>query len=163
MSSWTSLSSLENLSGTKADDWNVQIQLRTTRDDPAGTPTWGPWQTLVIGDYTARGFQFRAVLSGVSTNITPSIVDLAAEIDMPDRIEAGDDIVVPAAGLRVTFTPAFNALKGLGIAAQDLATGDRAEITNKGKTGFDIAFKNSGGAGVQRTFDYVAKGYGYAG
>ena len=39
-----------------------------------------------------------------------------------------------------------------------MASGDKYAISNKSKTGFDIAFQNSGGSGVSRTFDYVAKG-----
>jgi hypothetical protein len=40
-----------------------------------------------------------------------------------------------------------------------MATGDNYTISNKSVTGFEIAFTNSGGSGVNRTFDYIAKGY----
>jgi hypothetical protein len=32
-------------------------------------------------------------------------------------------------------------------------------LTNKTINGFDLAFKNSGGTGISKTFDYIAKGY----
>ena len=82
------------------------------------------------------------------------------QVDMPDRVEGGNDLVVTTAGLHVDFDPPFIALRGFGIAAQDLATGDRAVITGKDESGFDIIFRDSGGSPVERTFDYVAKGYG---
>jgi hypothetical protein len=87
---------------------------------------------------------------------------LSVEVDMPDRVEAGDDIVVPVAGLRIEFTPPFKTLRGVAIAAQNMATGDRYEIptVQKDETGFFIRFFSSNGSGVQRTMDYVAKGYG---
>ena len=52
-------------------------------------------------------------------------------------------------------------LQGLGISAQSLATGDFYELTSKSATGFTIKFKNSSGSVVDRSYDYVAKGYGY--
>ena len=39
-----------------------------------------------------------------------------------------------------------------------MASGDKYAISSKSKTGFNIAFQNSSGSGVSRTFDYVAKG-----
>jgi hypothetical protein len=39
-----------------------------------------------------------------------------------------------------------------------MASGDKYAITGKSKTGFNIAFQNSSGTGISRTFDYVAKG-----
>ncbi|MEO1223785.1 MAG: phage tail protein [Pseudomonadota bacterium] len=163
MSSWASLAAVESLSGTTASEWDAEVQLRFTSEDPGGSPVWSAWQTLVIGDYAARAFEFRILLSGISTNISPNIIDLEVTVDMPDRIEAGDDLIVPAGGLRIDFAPAFRVLSGLGTAAQDMATGDRVAITNKSRTGFDVRFFDNGGVGVQRTLDYVAKGYGYAG
>ena len=55
---------------------------------------------------------------------------------------------------------AFNLLNSIAItlSVQDIASGDKYAITSKSKTGFNIAFTNSGGTGVSRTFDYVAKG-----
>ena len=44
------------------------------------------------------------------------------------------------------------------LSVQDMASGDKYAITNKSITGFDIAFQNSSGTGISRTFDYVAKG-----
>ena len=62
--------------------------------------------------------------------------------------------------LAITFANAFYATPSLGIAAQNMATGDYFTISSKSATGFSIAFLNSSASGVDRTFDYVAKGYG---
>lgn len=50
---------------------NAQIQVRTTNDDPAGSPTWGAWNWLVTADYNARAFQFQLLLS--ATDVTYNI------------------------------------------------------------------------------------------
>ena len=60
----------------------------------------------------------------------------------------------------ITYTNPFYAVPSIGIAAQNLATGDFFTITSKTVSGFTINFKNSSGSAVDRTFDYIAKGYG---
>jgi len=94
--------------------------------------------------------------------VTPAVSTLTLTIDMPDRVIAQNDLVsgTGGGGLAVTFTPAFRVLHGIGIAGQNMLTGDRAIITSKSATGFTIRFTDSGGTTVSRTFDYVAKGYG---
>jgi hypothetical protein len=146
--------------GVDASQWDVTVEVRATSDDPSGSPVWSAWAPLVIGDVTARAFQFRAVLNSYDPAVTPLVSGLAVTVDMPDRVLAGNDIAVPAAGLAIPFTPPFRALQGVAVSAEGLATGDRYEITAKSQAGFTIRFFNSAGAGVARTFDYVAKGYG---
>jgi hypothetical protein len=93
---------------------------------------------------------------------SPSISSLSVTVDMPDRVTSGDDITsgTDAGGKVVNFVPAFKAVPALGIAAQNLTSGDYYEIVSKTASGFTIRFKNSGGTVVDRTFDYTAVGYG---
>ena len=148
--------------GTSSDlgDTNVVMQLSTTDDDPAASPTWGAWQDFIVGDYEARAFRFRALLSTETSNATPRIANLSVTADMPDRVIASNDIVSGTGGKAVVFTPAFKALSGLGISAQGLATGDYYDITLKDQDGFTIEFFNSAATSIDITFDYVARGYG---
>ena len=142
------------------DNTDIELQVRTTDDDPSGSPTWSDWQVFSVGDYSARAFEFRARLTSGDSQASPVVSALTVTVDMPDRVLSGDDISSGAASHAVTFSPAFKEAPAIGIAAQNLATGDFYEITNKSASGFTIVFKNSGGTAVDRTFDYVAKGYG---
>lgn len=144
------------------DDTNVELQVAVTNDDPAGTPTYSAFRKFFVGDYKARGFRFRAVLTSRDAQASPSVSLLQVEVDMPDRVTSGDDIASTTAsgGKVVNFVPAFKEAPALGIAAQNLASGDFYEILSKSPSGFTIRFKNSGGAVVDRTFDFVAQGYG---
>ena len=147
-----------------ASAWGATLQVRTTDDDTASSPiTWSAWQPFVTGDYSARGLQFRIRLTSTEFGITPVVTGLGATVDMPDETRAGDDLTVSVAGLSVTFTPAFRSLKGLGISAQGLQTGDYYTITAKDKSGYTIQFFNSSDVAVERTHDYVAVGYGRVG
>ena len=144
------------------DDVNVEFYVATTNDDPAGTPVWTDWRQFFVGDYTARAFKFKVVLTSSDPQATPAISVLSVEIDMPDRVTSGDDIAsgTDAGGKLVTFNRAFKVAPALGIAAQNLQQGDFYEIITKTPSGFTIRFKDLGGTVVNRTFDYVAKGYG---
>lgn len=161
MSMWLDLTSVGSLDSSVAGDWNVVLQIRTTPDDPLGTPTWTAWNNFIIGDYTARAYEFRLLMYSNSQNVTPSVSTLEVSIDMPDRVYGQDDLVCGVGGISVAYTPSFMASPSLGIAAQGLATGDYYSITNKTAAGFDIEFFDAGDTSVSRTFDYVAKGFGY--
>lgn len=146
---------------TAFDDCSVVLQIATTNDNPAGvSPTWTAWQNFIVGDYSARAFKFRAYLTSLDPTATPSVSTLSVSVDMPDRVISGEDIASGAGTYTVTFSPAFKSLDGLGIAAQNMATGDYYSISSKSATGFQIVFRNSAGTAVSRTFDYVARGYG---
>lgn len=167
ISQWGSLSDIEFLDNSEPDDWNVQLEVRTTTDAPS-SGNWSDWQPFVVGDMTARAFEFRLKLNGklvseVSaeySTITPVVTGVSVTIDMPDRIEAGEDIAIPAAGLRINFNPPFRGLAGISTADQNMLTGDYKVISAKDETGFFIRYFSANGTAVARTMDYVAKGYG---
>ena len=143
------------------DDTNVELQVATTEDDPnSGSPTYTAFRKFFVGDYKARGFKFKAILSSSDAQASPKITALSVSIDMPDRTLAESDIASGTGTKTITFSPAFKSLQGLGIAAQNLQSGDFYVITSKSATGFTIQFFNSSSSGVDRTFDYVAQGFG---
>lgn len=142
-------------------DTNVELQIATTEDDPASaSPTYTAFRKFFVGDYKARAFKFRAILTTTDSEATPSVSALSVTVDMPDRVIADNDIVSGAGAKAITFSPNFKALQGVGISAQNLTSGDYYVITSKSVSGFTITFYNSSDSAVSRTFDYVAKGYG---
>jgi predicted phage tail protein len=160
LDTWDSLATVESLSNVASDLWDLSIEYQITDDDPAGSPTWSAWTEFVTGDLRFRAIRFRATLYSLEPHVSPAVRTLEISIDMPDRIIADNDVVVPTAGLRINFDPPFKGLTGLAIADQDMATGDRKLITAKSETGFSIRYFNSAGTAISRTFDYNAVGYG---
>lgn len=163
MSAWDTLADVEQLDPSSQSDWNVSLEMQTSQDNV----TFTDWAPFVAGDVTARAFKFRAKLTGnvadgaTAATVTPAISTLAIKVDMPDRVVAENNLAVTTSGRTITFPGgAFRGLAGLGIAAQNLATGEYAVISSKTVAGFTIIFRNAGGTAVARTFDYVAKGYG---
>ena len=141
-------------------DTNVRLYVSTTDDDPAGSPTWSDFRPFFVGDYKARAYKFKAVLTTASGESSPQLEALSVTIDMPDRVSSGDNLSSGAGAYAVTYNKAFKETPAVAIAAENLGQGDYYEITSKSASGFTITFRNSGGSAVSRTFDYVAKGYG---
>jgi hypothetical protein len=89
------------------------------------------------------------------------IIDLGVKVDVPDRIESRNNVPVDAAGTAIKFTVPFKSAPAISIIAQGLASGDKWTITAQSATGFTIQFQNSGGTGIAKTCDWIARGYGY--
>ena len=158
---WSDVDGLESWDQTIDPSlWNVLLQLRTTNDNPSGSPVWSDWMPFVVGDYSARACQFRTILISSSPTVTPTISRLRVSIDMPDRIVSDRNITAAAEGSAIAFTSPFRATPAISITAQNMATGDYYAITSQSASGFTIRFFNAGGSGISRNFDYLAKGYG---
>lgn len=153
------MDALDLVDGTIVNDVSSAIYVRTTNDDPAGTPTWSSYQPLSLADISARAFEFELRLSTASTFHNVIVSEASATVDMPDLIQSGDDIVSGTTTKHITFATPFQVIPAIGITAQNMATGDYYTITNKSVTGFDIDFYNASATHISRTFDHIEKGY----
>lgn len=160
LDTWTFLNLVEKMSNADPSAWTAVFQVRTTQDDPSGSPTWSEWQNLIAGSYTARGFDFRILLSTILPSVTPAIEQLRVSIDMPDRAERDDDITISASGTRISYTNAFKEKPSVALSIQNLSTGDYYIKSNEDETGFDIQFFNSSDVGISKTMDWIATGFG---
>jgi hypothetical protein len=135
---------------------NSHLEIATSADNI----TYTSFRNFVVGDYTARYYKFKMRLTSLDGVSTPVITALSVTVDMPDRIFSGNDITSGTGTYSVTFTlPFYSANYAVGITAQGMATGDFFELTSKTTSGFNVAFKNSSGTGISKTFDFLAKGF----
>ena len=141
--------------GDAESNCSAELQVATSND---GT-TYTGFTTFVVGDYSARFFKFRIRMTSVNGSATPEITAASVTIDMEDRIQSENNIVSGATSKTVTYPTAFKQAPALGLAIDNMASGDKYDITSKTSTGFVITFRNSGGSAVSRTFDYIAKGF----
>ena len=107
-----------------------------------------------------RYFKFRLKLTSDDNNARPEVSSMQVKLVLEKRLESEEDVESGAGAKAITYSNAFYASPAVGIAAQNMATGDYYTISSKTKTGFTITFYNSSAAAQDRTFDYVAKGYG---
>ena len=135
---------------------NAHIEIATSDDNS----TFTDFQNFVIGNYTARYFKFRVVLTSSDLASTPVVEEVSVTIDMEDRIFSGNDISSGAGTKTVTFTNPFKSDNyAVGITGQGMATGDFFLVESKTINGFNVTFKNSSGSAVSKTFDFIAKGF----
>jgi hypothetical protein len=145
-----------NFDGDTPANCDAHLEIATSDDNV----TYTSFKNFVIGDYSARYLKFRVYMSSKDLASTPVISALSVTVDMPDRIFSGNDVVSGTGTKSITFTiPYYSSSYAVGITGQSMATGDYFLLTNKTINGFDVAFKDSGGTGISKTFDYISKGY----
>lgn len=165
------------------DDWgdfdggsinqvNAKLMLRSTNDNPTGTPTWGSWQEFVNGTFKGRAFQFRADLISDAVDQNILVDECGYSATFQRRTEQSTTAVASGAGSKgITFANPFwtgtsvlgglNAyLPSIGITAQNMGTGDYFEVSSVSSTGFTVVFRNSAGSAVNRAFNWSAVGFG---
>ncbi len=153
----TDFDSIASLDGDPPNGATLSLWVRTSDVYPA---TWSAWKPFVVGDYRARMFDFELRGSVQQTSNWIDVSKLEVVIDMPDRIESGNDLAVPVGGLTVTYSPPFNASPAVSITAQGLAAGDWPDVSAKTATGFTVVIRNSSGVAQSgRSIDYISKGY----
>ena len=141
--------------GDAESNCSAELQVATSND---GT-TYTSFTTFVVGDYSARFFKFRIRMTSTNGSATPEITEASVTIDMEDRIQSENNIVSGAGAKTITYPSAFKQAPALGLAIDNMSSGDKYDITSKTATGFVITFRNSSGTAVSRTFDYIAKGF----
>ncbi|MDP6584020.1 MAG: phage tail protein [Anaerolineales bacterium] len=141
--------------GASTSNCTTQLQVATSDDNV----TYSSYSTFVVGEYEARYLKFQVLFT--STGTARSMISaLSVTASVPIRREFDSDVSSTTGVKAITFTHAFKTSPAIGISAQGLATGDFYSITSKSVSGFSIQFKNSGGSGVDRTFDWLAEGAG---
>lgn len=68
----------DGIVGGEADAWG---EMRTTPDNPAGSPTWSEWRRIDQAEARARGFQFRCQLRSYDPAFNIHVAELSATID----------------------------------------------------------------------------------
>ena len=145
-----------NFDGDANTQCSSELQIAVSDDNV----TFSIFQDFTIGDYTARFFKFRVLMQSDNGSATPIVTAVGVTLQLEAFTVSENDVVSGTGTKAITYAKSFNLLNSIAItlSVQDMASGDKYAITGKTKTGFNIAFQNSSGTGISRTFDYVAKG-----
>ena len=161
-----------DIDGTAAVKVNAEMYVRSTNDDPSGSPTYGNWIPFNSGTFKGRAFQFKAEL--ISNKIDENILvdELGYKIELNPRFDQSNAAIASGTSTKsVTFEKPFfvgtattggvNAfLPSVGITVQNLGADERFNVSNISSTGFDIDVLDSSNNNVDRNFTYTANGYG---
>jgi hypothetical protein len=154
------IDSWDDIDGDDLGAANCQLYVRTTPDNPSGTPTWGAWQPFVNNTTRGRGFQFKLVATSNNPAQNVVVEQLGVTTSFQRRTETQRNLSSGAGSYAVTFPTAFYGTPSIGITAQDMDTGDYFTVSSATRTGFTVTFRNSGGSMVSKVFDYQAVGHG---
>jgi hypothetical protein len=146
--------------GVDVSDANAVIYVRSTPDNPAGSPTWGEWRVCNNNILRGRGFQFKVVATSDQISQNVIVDDLGVVVELQQRAERSIQLTSGAGAYVATFVNAFYDAPAVSITPLNMATGDYFTLSSVSATGFQVAFFNSGGSPVSRQFTYTAVGYG---
>ena len=160
--------------GTVADQVNVTTYVRTTLDNPSGSPTWGPWTEFTSGMIRGRGVEVKAIFTTETELIGVAIDELGAELELTRRVttstttqtsstSAVTSITFPNAFYKAVTVgdPYYTLLPSVGVTGLALGSNVTTHITNLTRTGFNVEFLQ-GGTRQAVDFTYNAVGYGRA-
>tara|TARA_Y100000114_G_scaffold154496_1_gene176662 strand:+ start:2146 stop:5466 length:3321 start_codon:yes stop_codon:yes gene_type:complete len=168
----------DDFDGSVAQQTNASVLVRTTDDNPSGSPTFNSFNKFFKGTFKGRGFDFKCDINSENANENILVSELGFNASLPVRTDQSTTILTSgtsASGFNATFSSAyFTGTSAIGgstsaylpsvmVTAQNMQTGDFYEITSVSGSGFNIKFKNSGGTIVSRNFSFTAVGYGKGG
>jgi predicted phage tail protein len=161
-----------DIDGGAVNNVNAELYVRSTNDDPSGSPTYGNWIPFNSGTFKGRAFQFKAELSSSKIDENILVDELGYKIELNPRFDQSNAAIASGTSTKsVTFEKPFfvgtattggvNAfLPSVGITVQNLGADERFNVSNVSSTGFDIDVLNASNVNVDRNFTYTANGYG---
>ena len=144
---------------TKAD---VQLYIRTTQDDPAGSPTWTSYRRFNNAEFKARAYELKAVFSTSASDEQIAVDQLRVEANMPIRTITGSVATSASADVSVAYGTGnrFYVTPSVGIVFTANSSGDYYVVSNSTATGFDVSVYNSSNTRIAKTVNWTATGYG---
>ena len=145
-----------------ADISGIQTKLfvRTTNDDPTGTPTWSAWRQFVVGNYNAWAYEFKMEVASDNITYNLNVSSLSVTVDMPDITDRGSLTTGSGAADTISFNKDFVTDDvNIGISILNAQSGDYETITSIGKNSFTIEIKDSTNTRVIRNINWIATAY----
>jgi predicted phage tail protein len=148
--------------GTAPNTCDVKLFIRTTQDDPAGSPTFTSWRRFNNAEFKARGYQVKAEFSTGGPQEQIAVDQLRVQAQMPRRSVTGSVTTSTSADVSVTYGAGnkFYVTPSVGIVFTANASGDYYVISNSSATGFDVSVYSSSNTRIAKTVNWTAVGYG---
>ena len=161
-----------DIDGAAVNSVNAEIYIRSTNDDPSGSPTYGAWAPFNSGTFKGRGFQFKTELKSSKIDENILVDELGYKIELTPRFDSSTAVIASGTSTKsVTFNKPFfvgtaallganSQLPSVGITVQNLGPDERFNVSNVSSTGFDIDVLDASNNNVDRNFSYTANGFG---
>ena len=170
---WPDVDARSDWDGAVIDDVNASMSVRSTDDDPSGSPSWGSWVALKNGTFSGRAFQFKTDMTSADTTENILVDQLGYEARLDVRNEQSTGLTASGTGAKtVSFAKPFwtgtTALGGsttaylpsVSVNVFGLASGDYIDMGTVTGSQFTLTIKNSSGSAIDKNFSWTAVGYG---
>ena len=155
--------SIADFDGTSPTTCDVKLYVRTTEDDPSGTPTWTTWRHFNNAEIKCRAFELKAEFETGDDDAQVSVDQLRVKALMPYRSLSGEVTTSTSADVSVAFGTGngFYVNPSVGIIFNATNSGEFYKIENLSATGFDVSvYASDGTTRLSRTVRWNAVGHG---
>ena len=155
--------SIVDFDGTTPTTCDVKLYVRTTEDDPSGTPTWTSWRHFNNAEIKCRAFELKAEFETGDEDAQVAVDQLRVKALMPYRTLSGTVTTSASADVSVSFGTGngFYVDPSVGIIFNAQASGDFYKIENLSSTGFDVSvYASNGTTRRAQTVRWNAVGHG---
>ena len=155
--------SIADFDGTTPTTCDVKLYVRTTEDDPSGSPTWTTWRHFNNAEIKCRAFELKAEFETGDDDAQVSVDQLRVKALMPYRTLSGEVTTSTSADTTVNFGTGnrFYVKPSIGIIFATTNTTDYYTISNDTSgSSFDISVYNSSNTRIAKTIRWNAVGYG---
>ena len=155
--------SITDFDGTTPTDCDVKLYVRTTEDDPSGSPTWTTWRHFNNAEIKCRAFELKAEFETGSSDEQIAVDQLRVKALMPYRSLSGTVTTSTSADVSVSFGTGngFYVNPSVGIIFNATNSGEFYKIENLAATGFDVSvYASDGTTRLARSVRWNAVGHG---
>lgn len=149
--------------GTNVERVGCIAYVRTTNNDPGGSPTWTPWSEFSSATVVGRGFQFRFIAYSDSTSETIVIKRFDVFVNMRRRVETFDTRVYdPFQGLTQTipFETPFYGPPTISVTTLSPLSAGYYPFPTATTDNVALQFTDGSGGYQQATYTLTATGFG---
>ena len=149
--------------GTTPTTCDVKLYVRTTEDDPSGSPTYTSWRHFNNAEIKCRAFELKAEFETNDDTAQISVDQLRVKALMPFRSLSGEVTTSTTGDTTVNFGTGnrFYVKPSIGIIFAASNTTDYYVISNDSSgSSFDISVYNSSNTRIASTVRWNAVGYG---
>ena len=155
--------SIADFDGTTPTTCDVKLYVRTTEDDPSGSPTYTSWRHFNNAEIKCRAFELKAEFETNDSDAQISVDQLRVKALMPFRTLSGEVTTSTTGETTVNFGTGnrFYVKPSIGIIFTTSDTTDYYTISNDSSgSSFDISVYNSSDSRIAKTVRWNAVGYG---
>jgi len=155
--------SIVDFDGTTPTTCDVKLYVRTTEDNPSGSPTWTSWRHFNNAEIKCRAFELKAEFETNDEDAQVAVDQLRVRALMPYRSLSGEVTTSTSADVSVAFGTGngFYVDPSVGIIFNATNSGEFYKIENLSATGFDVSvYASDGTTRLAKTVRWNAVGHG---